>query len=163
MLEYARNNNYSKLYITGDMNINLLNDTDIDSTSLLNLMSSYFVFPIITKVTRPDSCTLLDHVWTNDVKNVIQSYILLSDVTDHYPCISYFRKKRSVPRIREDKIISKRIFNEACQVQFLNQIKDIDWSQVMSENDVNIAYNNFYNMFFNVFQGCFPVKHLGNG
>ena len=159
LLVFARDNDFTKYYIMGDMNVNLLNNTDNDSADLLNLMSSYAVYPMITKVTRPESRTLLDHMWTNDVRNIIQSYILLSDITDHYPCITYFRYKQNLPKYTKVKYEQKRRFGDQSKIEFVNRIRDIDWTEVMNESEVDVAYTKFHERFMGVFQECFPLKN----
>lgn len=74
-------------YITGDVNINLLNDTqDTAAYDLIANLLSFNFHPIITKATRvtKNSMSLLDIIFTNN-KAYSKSAIIISDISDHFP------------------------------------------------------------------------------
>ena len=56
------------VYLMGDFNINLLNeDVQMQTQDFLNILSSYCLYPSITKPTRitVNSATLIDNIFTN--------------------------------------------------------------------------------------------------
>ena len=73
--------------IMGDVNINLLKFSNHQKTNeyLENTFQSGFI-PTITKPTRvtTSSATLIDHIYTNDLKNKFTNGIILTDVADHF-------------------------------------------------------------------------------
>ena len=75
------------VYLMGDFSINLLNeDVHTLTNDFLNIMSSYSLYPSITKPTRitSTSATLIDNIFTNS--NSFQtSGIIIADVSGHLP------------------------------------------------------------------------------
>ena len=64
--------NYKHIYIAGDFNIDMLKN-DNNSSELMNLMSSFFCYPVVTKPTRvtDETATLIDHLWTTILFSVM--------------------------------------------------------------------------------------------
>ena len=89
----------SKVYLIGDMNINLSpifnvsnNDSNVNSgNEYANMLTSNGYFPLITLSTRVTavSSSIIDHIFTNDHKNIIFLGIIKSDLTDHYPMFCF--------------------------------------------------------------------------
>ena len=82
-------------YILGDFNINLNRDNRTNSANLyINSILSHDAIPLITKPTRisNNSSTIIDHIITNDSKHELQSFIVKSDLTDHYPIFCVIKK-----------------------------------------------------------------------
>ena len=82
-------------YILGDFNINLHRDNRMNSANLyINSILSHGAIPLITKQTRisNNSSTIIDHIITNDSKHELQSFIVKSDLTDHYPIFCVINK-----------------------------------------------------------------------
>ena len=60
----------------------------------INSILSHGAIPLITKPTRisNNSSTIIDHIITNDLKHELQSFIVKSDLTDHYPIFCVINK-----------------------------------------------------------------------
>ena len=81
------------------MNINLSpifdvsnNDSNVNSANeYVNMLASNGYFPLITLPTRVTavSSSIIDHIITNDHKNIIFPGIIKSDLTDHYPIFCF--------------------------------------------------------------------------
>ena len=88
-----------KVYLIGDININLSpifdvsnNDSNVNSANeYVNVLASNGYFPLITLPTRVTavSSSIIDHIITNDHKNIIFPGIIKSDLTDHYPIFCF--------------------------------------------------------------------------
>ena len=77
------------VYVMSDLNIDFLkSDVHKSTNSLLDVLYSYNVFPVITKPTRvtETSATLIDHILTNnfDINASHIQGILYSSISDHY-------------------------------------------------------------------------------
>ena len=61
----------------------------------INSILSHDAITLITKPTRiyNNSSTIIDHIITNDSKHELQSFIVKSDLTDHYPIFRVINKK----------------------------------------------------------------------
>ena len=89
----------SKVYLISDININLSpifdvsnNDSNVNSANeYVNMLTSNDYFPLITLPTRVTavSSSIIDHIITNDHKNIIFPGIIKSDLTDHYPIFCF--------------------------------------------------------------------------
>ena len=80
----------AKCLLAGNFNVILLNyDNHNDTNQIINTMYSYSFLPLITRPTRftSSSATLLDYIMTNVFNDAIVSGILVSDVSDHLPCL----------------------------------------------------------------------------
>lgn len=70
----------------GDANIDLIKyEKDIACQNLIDLLEKYCIAQTISKPTRitDHSATLIDHVYTNNINNIISCNVLTLDVSDH--------------------------------------------------------------------------------
>ena len=157
LLAYIRHNNFSRWYIMGDLNIDLLKSEDNEVIRLINLMSSNASFCTINKPTRLDdrrgTATLIDHIWTSDINNNSSNSIIWDDLTDHFPVCSMFRTKSSKISC---KSIVRRKFSEANKVAFSNELTNVAWDEIYAMDDANIAYDSFINTISTAYNKYFP-------
>ena len=76
------------IYICGDFNIDLLkNNIHTSTKNVLDMMYSLGMYPLISKPTRVTSmsATLIDNIFTNEMKYQVHSGVLISDISDHLP------------------------------------------------------------------------------
>ena len=70
----------------GDANIDLVKyEKDITGQNLIDLLEKYCFVQTISKPTRitENSATLIDHVYSNNINNVMSCNVLTLDVSDH--------------------------------------------------------------------------------
>ena len=98
--------------LVGDFNIDLFKHND--SQEIISTFNSNFYFNTITKPTRvtPTSATLIDHMWTNNLKNLSMSGILYVNLSDHFPVFANFKGVEGL-KVSKKKTIEYRDFNEA--------------------------------------------------
>jgi len=78
----------SKYYICGDFYIDLLKyHEDKRVEAYIHMLHSYgcYIFPNYPTRVTPNSSTLIDHVYTNNASDDLQNFILVHDISDHYP------------------------------------------------------------------------------
>lgn len=73
---------FKNLILTGDLNIDIVDDLDRNSANYLDLLSSHGLFPAHNKITRDKSNTCLDHVMLKTEEPAV-IFILQSTITDH--------------------------------------------------------------------------------
>ena len=128
-LQYLQNIS-SPFYITGDINIDLLSQSNSNVFFYNNLISSYNAYNLVTKATRITSstATLIDRFYTNYTHSCSNCYIIKSDLTDHFPLAvkihqKITRKQNPIKFIRRLKSFDKDKFcddvEEAC-IQNIN-------------------------------------------
>ena len=87
LLSKITKNENKLVSIMGDFNINLLNeDIHVQTADFTNTISSYSMYPSITRPTRitTKSATLIDNIFTNSHTKQT-SGIILYDLSDHLP------------------------------------------------------------------------------
>ena len=113
-----------KFVLLGDFNINLLDTCDNSTTNYFNMLISHFVMPVITKPTRvtPSSHTLIDHIYTNTINLLSSTFILLSDITDHFPVMCTISGMNVGPKT---KIKMRRDMKNFCSDSFRSEIESM--------------------------------------
>ena len=84
------NNKKVLYYIGGDYNIDLIKyETNNLITQFVDITYDLSCIPLITQPTRVTSTStiLINHVYTNNVVNVDNSFIMVSDMSDHFPVV----------------------------------------------------------------------------
>ena len=121
-------------------------------------MLSMGIYPLITKPTRITECsaTLIDNIFTNNIKGVNKSGIFISDVSDHLPVFVCSQDKLLYKLLHSH--VYKRSLNSENIMLFNQSLQTIDWTEVFQCNDVSNAYNKFANIYKKVFDICCLVK-----
>ena len=167
--------NGRRCIVMGDINLNLLDfNCDDKVRDLVNLFSQFSFVPHVTKPTRvtPSSATCIDHVWSNlgsncaRIVNEIYSKIIITDVSDHFPCfisIDKFKIKH------ERKTITYRLKGPECDEKFKESIENADWEDLLRTNDVQLAFSLFNDIVVEFYNDAYPLvtknintKHILN-
>ena len=101
MEEILVNIDKKKCLMMGDFNLNLLESNTNDVVSdYISLFNQFSFNPTIIKPTRvtPHSATIIDQIWVNFTDNRDSNgaftQIIISDITDHFPCSIHVNIKR---------------------------------------------------------------------
>lgn len=148
------------VWLTGDLNINLLNSDHNLTSSFLEQLFSFSYYPLISKPTRITShtATLIDHIFTNSLDCSIISGLIPFDISDHFGIFSLtnFNFKTT----NKPKFTLKRIFNDKNIKDFTNSISSLDWSSISSNNSSDEAYCTFISSISETFEKHFPLKKI---
>ena len=145
--------------LLGDININLLKPIP-DTQDLTSLLYSKFYFNAITKPTRVThkTATLIDHIWTNDLKNLNMSGIIYMSLSDHFPVFSKFNLPTAT-KTDKVKTVHYRDFNDNNIMNFKDHLENIDWQLVLTARNPNVAYDYFSTIFNAGFNTFFPIEN----
>ena len=80
-------NNYKDICIFGDINIDSLNNKINSVKNYLDQINGFSLKNLIkvpTRLNKTDG-TLIDHFYCSSLEKVTNSYVLLSDISDHFP------------------------------------------------------------------------------
>ena len=148
---------FSAVYFFGDWNINLLKPNNTQVNKFISLMYSNYLLPSTTKPTRVghNTASLIDHIWSNQTELNLGNFIINTDITDHFPVVSYFRK--SSLNEQAIKYAHKRVFHDDNKARFLECVSELTWGDVYESQCPEHAYNIFYNKFNEKFQQHFPL------
>ena len=156
---------FCSLYLTGDMNIDLLkNDEDPEIAAYLDSMLSFAFYPCITKPTRFETPangvtrtpSLIDHIFS-DSHTAKFSGILLSDISDHFPV--FFIDQLQTPKTKNATVI-KREINDKNTKTLCDYLKNIDWLPIINNNDHVTASDNFFSIINEATTLAFPLKEV---
>ena len=152
--------NNKDCFIMGDFNINLLKHvTDNASHNFLELFLSASFLPLISKPTRVNynSATLIDNIFSNVIP-LPDSYIILSDITDHYPIFAQYTLSHSVNGVRS-RPLSRHASPENI-ARLGASLQYADWSRVYGTEDVNCSYTNFLDILNKELDICIPLQRV---
>ena len=148
------------IIVSGDMNINLLQDSD-DVKNYNSMLRSMNFLSVITEPTRfpPGnhqniSPSILDHTWV--CKNIIsRAGIINIDISDHLPTFIHFNFPISEESLRTIKF---RPFTESNLELLTRKIAAADWHSFLNFSNVNEACIAFITFLDKIYCESFPVK-----
>ena len=119
--------------------------------------------PLITKSTHfySNGNSLIDNIFTNFNKHLIYNGILITDISDHLPIFSIFDLLKNKTN---DTPIFKYIRNHSQNnILKLNlSLQKVDWTDIYSCSNINIAFNHFIKIFTKFYNICCPLKKIKN-
>ena len=123
-LDKLKNENNKNIFISGDLNFNLLNsNSDDDVSEFLEALSSNYLLPSIllpTRVTN-SSKTLIDNIFTNSISPDIISGNLTIGISDHLPSFMIIHKSNH-QHLPQKHNIYKRDTKKMDTASFLKEI-----------------------------------------
>ena len=154
------------LYLVGDFNQDLIkHDCDTNSQNLIDITSSHGLVQLVSRPTRitDSSATLIDHVYTNNVDNVISCNILTLDLSDHLAIHTKLSLNSNCNRLIIDKQTANkkkefRIFNEASSCQFESLINSETWEEINDDMDAQAQYDKFNEIYTRNYNTAYPLK-----
>lgn len=149
-------------YLLGDFNINLIKtENHYFTDNFLNLLYSSYFFPLIDKPTRVTykTASLIDNIITNTFDYPVNSGILYSDISDHFP-IFHITTSNNFKHKGSNVRAGFRKFNEENIKCFRDMVEKINWDDVYDQQDANKSYQSFIHLFKTVFNECFPLVSL---
>ena len=158
----SKKHNTKPIYLTGDFNLNLLDyKTSTKVKSYLNIIFSHSFIPLINKPTRisKNNATIIDHLLTNTFinKNYLTG-IVKTDITDHFPVFLIIEME--MIKTKHEDFVFKRQITDMNLKKFKETLLNVDWSNVISYNDPNTAYNEFLKVFLLHYETFFPMKKI---
>ena len=130
-------------------------------------MAKYNFVQIVSRPTRitDHSCTLLDHVYTNDISNTMSCNVLTLDISDHLATLTtislgkFSHQVNRNPRNNRDgnNPTESRIFNEANKQNFKQLIDEEVWEEVFLEDHAEAQYNKFSEIYPSHYNSAYPL------
>ena len=146
--------------VLGDFNICLHSNKSKLSKDYKSLLSFFHCKQLINSPTRvtDKTSTLLDHIFTNNTGKICQSGVLPVGLSDHF--ITYCTRKSSRGYIGKHNTIKIRSLKNYSVIDFLNKLRNIDWTVVTNCTEVNTAWPKFKDIFINVLDEIAPIKQI---
>ena len=148
-----------------EYNISLLNyDTHGPTQEFADLMYSHSLFPCITKPTRftAKSASLIDNIFCNSDLNDDNGFtgILYTDISDPFPI---FHIDSSCVTKTTFSYLKKHSSSQQNIEKFSSNLRNRNWSDLLSYNDPNFTYNVFSNSITDLLDTCFPLRTVKRG
>ena len=157
------------ILLTGDLNVDLIKyDNDICGQNLIAVLEKYGFVQLCSKPTRvtDHSATLIDHVYTNDVSNIISCNVVTVDLSDHLATLTTLslggnHQKQKNARLSRESSFQTRVFNSANDYVFKNLIASETWNEVYSEECAERQYDKFCDIYSNIYNQAYPQRNKG--
>ena len=151
-----------EVYIMGDLNINLLNTNNNNSLKLMSSLAAYSFHSHINDPTRISntSKSLIDNIFSNVINKPFINGVLYYDISDHLPI--FIVTSQSEPTQNTNKSKYKMYRKETKRnVDLLNyDLAQEEWSDVLNETDVEMAYQNFISKLLFLYEKKSPLQKL---
>jgi predicted CopG family antitoxin len=109
-------------------------DNHKNTKDFLEVNLVHRMLPNITMPTRivKNSATLIDNIYTPvEFVNDVQSFILVTDISDHLPCFVQWSHGSS---ITVDSILEQRVLDEVRVKKICNELNNINIAEIQSKN-----------------------------
>jgi len=149
----------NNVFIYGDLNLDcLLYNKNKHVTELIDLMFSYGFLQTINKPTRvtSHSAKIIDYSLTNSPDLINETYLLISDLSDHFPVFQYLSLKTYNATVNSTP--TQRNFSAANIRNFKLALSANDWTPITSCANTQEAYNRFEQHFNSLFNLFFPPQ-----
>lgn len=142
--------------VLGDINIDLQSASSVQN-EFCSMMLCYGYENRIGSATRvtATSETLIDICFTNIVSGRILSGVLAADISDHL-AIFCILEDLSSKKVIETQFKTRKINDDTLQA-FRELVQEVDWSQIINEQDSNISFNLFHSKIKELYSKAFPV------
>lgn len=146
------------IYIYGDFNINLMNNTSAKK-DFSNLIESYNLCFLITDPTRVTSRseTCIDNCITNTTENC-RAYVVELNISDHMGIINEVQLHDSTANNTETKIIKYRPYSKIRANDCVNILKTYNWDELNALDNTNDMFNYFFDICIKAIDYSFPIK-----
>ena len=155
-----------QIVLLGDFNIDLIKyESDINSQKLIDLTASKGFVQVISRPTRitDHSATLIDHIYTNKIENLVSASVLTVDLSDHLATFATFSLDRGAAysHILHNNNDSTRpsefrLFNEANDEKFKQLIAEETWD-IPDGLDAQEQYDSFINIYTLHYNTAYPL------
>jgi len=153
-----------KVYLVGDFNINLLKFSTHPKTG--EFIDKFFSNGYLQLINHPSrvsnlgnqkSASLIDHYWTNNISQNYKSGLLNSYISDHFPIFHFLSAKKIK---QAPKTFITRDFSTRNIEIFKNNLSNIDFTDVIHENNAQLSYDHFHDKFFGLYDIVFTEKEI---
>ena len=142
-------NNGKDLYITGDLNLNLLDhSTNSKVKDNLNIVFQNLLIPMIDKPTRisKSNATIIDRILTKSFLNIdCFTGVIKTDISDHFPITLISNEE--ISENAKHITIQKQVINAESILYFMEILLEVDWTRLYISCNANQAYSYYlYNL-----------------
>ena len=147
--------------MVGDYNLDLTKiDKDDNCKQLIDTTTRYNFLQVINRPTRitDHSATLIDHIYTNRIHDMISSGIVTFDISDHLGTYITIALHDHRGTLEADNDISSQYskINSDNLSNFHELLRTESWDTVTDATDTQTKYDNFIEIYSNHYSTAFP-------
>lgn len=150
--------------IMGDFNINLLDyDACTGSMNFYDMAASHNLQPLIYQPSRvtPRSQTLIDNIFTNNIKYNTISGNLTCSISDHFAQFAVFTDYNLKTKRTKERPVYGRSFKLFHDNEFLEELSTIEWSLLFeNEKDPNVLITTLIDKITEILNVMAPIRKL---
>ena len=149
---------YDSVFIGCDQNVDYLTTKKfIAADDLFTIMINNNLIPTINLPTRVthESATLIDNIYVKTNCKKLKSYVLVDNISDHYPCLVNVNYKWNSVR---DEVFSYRKYTTDGFEKLNHDLLHTNWNFLDTCPDVDIAYNRFVKILQDCLNEHIPLK-----
>jgi exonuclease III len=153
-----------KVFLMGDFNVDLLaTHVHVPTSDFINCMLTHHFLPLILQPTRitNTTATLIDNIFTNSSRCVIDSAIIISDISDHLPIVTWLDfALDNPPTLKASKPKLVRHISKDSITCLKNSLTTVDWTPVYdlcAENKTTLSYTAFMQIFKPAYDDACPM------
>ena len=151
-----------KTVLVGDFNLNLLNYSNhIATKEFANMLFSAGFLQLISNPTRVashnNSISLIDHIWSNDIKDRMLSGIITTYLSDHFATFHFIGTNK---HFTPPKTISTRVFSDINIENFKQELNNFSFNEVYEKVESQSSYDAFHDIFHRSLDQHFPIKTI---
>lgn len=152
---------HKQIILTGDLNIDLVkHEHEPNSQLLIDMTTRNGFIQVINRPTRvtDHSATLIDHIFTNQIHNMLSSGIITYDISDHlgiYITIA-LQDNIGIKHNIDGSTSPFSKFNAENLANFQNLIKNETWEGILDEPDTQAKYDKFIKIYTGHYETAFP-------
>lgn len=144
------------IIITGDTNICMLQDT----YKLNRLKECLLIFNLHSAINCPTrithhSASSIDNIFTNIQPNHYSTAVKNTIISDHLGTIINITAQK---RLDSELFTVQRNFSEKNKNHFKELLEREGWNEILSVNDLNVAFSLFHTKVINIYENSFPFK-----
>ena len=161
-LSFNEANDFSECIRLGDFNTNVLvpSSNNILVNTLRNFERVFGYKQLITEPTRmcDNSESAIDLILVTDHEKVCQSGVLNVGINDHL--ITYCTRKVITAPVNKHNTVRMRCTKHYSKDLFIQNLDDIDWSDIFNCHNVDIAWGKFKSILLSIIDKVAPYKEV---
>ena len=147
--------------LLGDFNTDILLPTNnVLVNALRNFEHSFGLKQLIVEPTRVciNKASAIDLILVSDPEKVCQSGVICVGISDHL--LTYCTRKVTRAYVNKHKTIRIRSSKKYSQEQFIHNLYETDWTDVLNSVDADLAWVRFKLIFLSVLDKIAPFKTI---
>ena len=148
-----------EFYLLGDLNCNMHDGSNHNSSTLTNILDIYGLSQLISEPTRitPTSSTLIDLCITSSPEKISKAGVVHLGISDH--SLVFMTLKICYERTGSHRTIETRAFKNFNHHHFLDDVAQQPWHKIFSETNPEVMWDVWKNLFMEVVDKHAPLQN----